>query len=125
MIKELSIVGFRGFGEEQTIPFALPDGNVEGSGLTIMTGANNAGKTTIIESIRAFNNGEPPTFSEGKRNAKADYRVKLCLTDEEDKEYTIETVSNGGSSTKRNNTKNHSFYIVQSRRAIDFEFHTK
>ena len=122
MIKELSIVGFRGFGEEQTIPFALPDGNVEGSGLTIMTGANNAGKTTIIESIRAFNNGEPPTFSEGKRNAKADYRVKLCLTDEEDKEYTIETVSNGGSSTKRNNNKNHSFYIVQSRRAIDFEF---
>lgn len=43
MIKELSIFGFRGFGEKQTLQFALPNGQV-GSGLTIITGANSAGK---------------------------------------------------------------------------------
>ena len=55
MIKELSINGFRGFGEIQTIVFSLPDGEHEGSGLNIITGANNSGKTTIIESIKLEN----------------------------------------------------------------------
>lgn len=51
MIKELSISGFRGFGQTQAIKFSIPDNERVGSGLTIITGANNAGKTTIIESI--------------------------------------------------------------------------
>lgn len=53
MIKELTISGYRGFGNEQTIKFAIPDNTKAGSGLTIITGANNTGKTTIIESIQA------------------------------------------------------------------------
>lgn len=44
MIKELSILGFRGFGQAQTIKFSIPDEEHIGSGLTIITGANNAGK---------------------------------------------------------------------------------
>ena len=47
MIKEIRISGFRGFGSSQTIPFAIPDAQKSGSGLTIITGANNAGKTTV------------------------------------------------------------------------------
>jgi len=65
MIKALSIHGFRGFGEKQTLTFSLPDGRTVGRGLNIITGANNTGKTTIIESIRAFNGSQEPTFSEG------------------------------------------------------------
>lgn len=68
MIKELSISGFRGFGQTQTVKFSIPDQEHIGSGLTIITGANNAGKTTIIESIRAFNGSDSPSFSEGRRN---------------------------------------------------------
>lgn len=48
MIKEISIHGLRGFGEERTIYFAIPNG-VSGGGLTILVGANNTGKTTISE----------------------------------------------------------------------------
>ena len=51
MIKELHISGFRGFGNSQQISFAMPDGQTLGSGLSIITGANNSGKTTIIEAI--------------------------------------------------------------------------
>ena len=36
MIKELQIEGFRGFGERQTIKFALPDGKTNGSGITFL-----------------------------------------------------------------------------------------
>lgn len=70
MIKKLTIHGLRGFGEERTIHFSIPDNNKIGSGLTIMVGANNSGKTTIFEALRSFNSSEemPPSFSERKRN---------------------------------------------------------
>lgn len=122
MIKELKILGFRGFGQEETIPFAIPDGKTPGSGLTIITGANNSGKTTIIESIRAFNGTQSPTFSEGKRNILNDRRVLLSLKDEKNQLYTISTVESGGSSSYKNPQSNFTHYILPSRRAVSFEF---
>ena len=47
MIRELQISGFRGFSLKQTIPFAIPNKQKLGSGLTIITGANNAGNSCI------------------------------------------------------------------------------
>lgn len=125
MIKTLSILGFRGFGEKQTISFALPDGKKPGSGLTIITGANNTGKTTIVESLRAFNGNQEPTFSEGRRNVRTDGKVELVLTDENGLVYTIASVPGGGSSTIRTVSEgdfHHQFYILQSRRYVPFEF---
>ena len=101
MIKELSISGFRGFGQAQTVKFAIPDKKHAGSGLTIITGANNAGKTTIIESIRAFIGNDSPSFSEGRRNHMTDGKIALSLTDENDKIYTVTSVPGGGSSTQK------------------------
>lgn len=123
MIKELSICGFRGFGEKQTLQFALPNGQI-GRGLTIITGANNSGKTTIIESIRAFNGyyGNTPSFSEGRRNKKANERVELIIKDKNGNESSIKTVSHGGSSTVKEGDIPFQCYIVQSRRAIPYEF---
>ena len=74
MITSLMIHGFRGFGEEKTIQFALPNGS-SGSGLTIFVGANNSGKTTILEALRSFNSSKdsPPSFSERKRNSALRY----------------------------------------------------
>ena len=122
MIKELSISGFRGFGEAQTIKFSIPDGENAGTGLTIITGPNNAGKTTIVESIRAFVGKESPSFSEGKRNQIAGGKINLNLIDETGNEYTIASVSEGGSSTTRNGEAALNSYVVPSRRAIPYEF---
>lgn len=122
MIKTLSISGFRGFGVPQVVKFAIPDQEREGSGLTIITGANNAGKTTIIESIRAFIGDDSPSFSEGKRNQKTNGKVELRLTDEGDKVYTISSLPGGGSSTKKSEKPDLKCYVVPSRRAVPFDF---
>lgn len=122
MIKNLCISGFRGFGQTQTIEFSIPDKDQIGSGLTIITGANNAGKTTIIESIRAFIGSESPSFSEGKRNQMTNGKVTLALTDENDKTYTITSVPGGGSSTQKSEPFSLNYYVLPSRRAISFDF---
>ena len=131
MIDTLSIAGLRGFGTEQTITFAKPDCQNEGSGLTFIVGANNTGKTTITEAIRAFNcdnTSQPPTFSEDKRNKKyGDGRVLLKLTDEEHHVYTIKTVEYGGSMTELSASEGarwHSqqVFVLNSRRSMQYEF---
>ena len=123
MIKELTISGYRGFGKEQTIKFAIPDNIKAGSGLTIITGANNTGKTTIIESIQAFNGHETPSFSEGKRNINTQSKVSISLIDDQNKKCSITSLPNRGSSTKRVPEEyTHKSYVIPSRRAVEYEF---
>ena len=102
MIKNISIHGLRGFGEERTISFAIPQEGVKGSGLTILVGSNNAGKTTILEAIRSFNcsQNEPPSFAERKRNIKCENgKVHLLLKTTDIGDYRIDTIDSGGSTT--------------------------
>lgn len=122
MIKELQISGFRGFGLKQTISFAIPNKQKSGSGLTIITGANNAGKTTVIEAIRAFNDSESPSFSEGRRNIKTDGIVQLQIKDSSGNTACIESIPGGGSSTQKTGQVSSENYILPSRRAVPFEF---
>lgn len=122
MIKSLSISGFRGFGIKRTIQFALPDGQHAGSGLSIVMGSNNSGKTTIVESIRAFNGVQAPSFSEGKRNSQTNGIVNLHLIDENDCEYEISSVEGRGSSSRKKEAFQLKYYVVQSRRGFSPEF---
>ena len=46
-LKNMKILGYRGFQQEQLISFAMPDLINIGSGFTIITGSNNAGKYSI------------------------------------------------------------------------------
>lgn len=77
MLKKLTIANFRAFGEEQNIEFALPNGEA-GSGLTILVGPNNAGKTTIIETIAQFFSGDDFEASRVMRRASGE--LKICAT---------------------------------------------
>ena len=133
LIKQISIHGLRGFGQKQTIEFAIPNQKV-GSGLTIFVGGNNTGKTTILEALRAFNSTthEPPSFSERKRNIKCDEgAVHLTLQTVDNEKYEIHTIESGGSSTTytKNKTTDGEWweplelFILQSRRFVEYEFH--
>lgn len=75
-LKTLSIAGYRGFNEKCVINLAVPHKQREGSGLTIITGANNSGKSTVVEALRARSGHQTPSFSEGIRNKHADF-VKI------------------------------------------------
>lgn len=130
MIDNISIHGLRGFGKQQSIQFAIPN-DKEGSGLTILVGANNSGKTTILEALRSFNAIEdnPPSFSERKRNIKCEngkVHLKLQMTNGDN--YTIDTVESGGSTTKI--VKKHgpwglglNIFVLPSRRFMEYEFY--
>lgn len=96
----LTILGYRGFATEQTINFAVPTGE-PGSGLTVIVGPNNAGKSALLETLGFFGSTEPPSFSAGKRNKKAGDRVRIRLKIDNGQgntqEYRLETVNASGS----------------------------
>jgi len=122
-IVEMKVKGFRGFTETATINFGVPNGK-RGSGLTLFVGPNNAGKSSIIESITAI--AQPtrnsPTFSEGKRNIKSGDKVSISIKDNAGREKKLTTVSTGGSETDMtpDNTmpSGDQIFIVPSRRTF-------
>lgn len=95
-IKNLSIHGLRGFATQQSVDFAIPNGN-PGSGITVLVGPNNGGKSTVIESIRALSLDSEQSFTVGKRNQKAGDKVHISLTGEDDNSWVLKTVDSGGS----------------------------
>jgi energy-coupling factor transporter ATP-binding protein EcfA2 len=100
-LKYIDILGLRGFATNQRLELAIPNGRV-GSGLTIVVGQNNAGKSTITEAFAAVA-GRPNIvrhFSEGKRNKAAGDKVSIALTFSSGYQRSINTVEFGGSETR-------------------------
>lgn len=125
MYKELSINGLRGFSAEQFLSLSVPDGNY-GSGLTVLVGPNNSGKSTIIESFKALNGAKgynKPSFTEGKRNKNANDRIELTLYESEDNFVTLKTTAQGGSESEviENNLRASSvnIFVIKSRRTFE------
>lgn len=131
MIDTLTIGGLRGFGEAQTMEFPKPC-NLEGSGLTYIVGANNTGKTTIVEAIRSFDCDEnnSPSYSPDKRNK--DYKgglVELTVTvGNQSFLISTERVNSGITKTKKIGYDENAvwpdfkFFVLSARRASDHVF---
>lgn len=96
-LQQLDIKGYRGFTRQQSIRFAVPNGT-QGSGITVIVGPNNGGKSTIIECIRHIIIQNPtPSFSEGRRNVVSGDRVYLSAKLVSGLERRLKTVESGGS----------------------------
>ena len=119
-VKSLTINGFRGFSQQQTLRLAQPN-NEAGSGLTILVGPNNGGKSTIIESFSAIFNRRAASFSEGKRNKTAGDRISFSLELDTGDTYELQTIATGGSETVRssNNPPPIICYSLPSRRFFE------
>lgn len=82
MIRNLFIKGLRGFSNEQELRLSLPNGEL-GSGLNILVGSNNSGKSTVIEGLRAISQrNQLPSFTQGRRNVVAGDKVLIRVIDE-------------------------------------------
>ena len=124
-LTKLEINGLRGFATKQTIDFAMPNGE-PGSGLTILVGPNNGGKSTVIEAIRAVSLTKPPSFTVGKRNQKAGDRIQIRAFDENGNKFEVRTVGYGGSECRFSNSNSASqlndIFLLPSRRYFNPSF---
>ncbi|WP_037111154.1 ATP-binding protein [Rhizobium sp. 2MFCol3.1] len=119
-LERLTVEGYRGFTTEKSMEFAQPTGQV-GSGLTVITGSNNSGKSSIIECLRARAGHNTPSFTTGMRNAELDkVTIKMTING------VIETLSSirAGSSETSRSPRDDEFqaFILQSRRAFNSHF---
>ncbi|MES2428613.1 MAG: ATP-binding protein [Bacteroidota bacterium] len=120
-IKELSILGFRGFSQNQHLELAIPDGK-SGSGLTVLVGPNNSGKSTIIESFKYLSlRNATPSFADSKRNKKAGDKIAISLKSETNGILSLRTQSGSSESTYEENDLKKTdinLYVLPSRRAF-------
>ncbi|MFS6938021.1 ATP-dependent nuclease [Neisseria animaloris] len=117
----MKILAYRGFQQEQEIKFAIPKQNfvTEGSGLTIITGSNNAGKSSIIECLKAREGYNPPSFPNGVRNSLID-KVKIEYLFDGGCKDILMSVHKGSSETKFEGEKyEKKIFVVPSRRAFE------
>lgn len=128
-IKNLKIKGLRGFAEETNINFAIPDNKNIGSGLTVLVGPNNSGKSTIIEAIHMLNSNSDivPITS---RNIKTDGKVKIEIEDTNGNTLSLQSTENKGAFIeKKYNNKvvqhidNMNTFILSSKRSFSSTFH--
>ena len=120
-LKNMKILGYRGFQQEQLISFAMPDLINIGSGFTIITGSNNAGKSSIIECLKAREGfyGTAPSFPNGTRNSLHE-EVNIQYNFNNGHNEILKSVRKGSSETEFTN-KNTAvkFFVVPSRRAFE------
>lgn len=120
LLHRMEVSGFRGFAKPGRINFAVPNGQT-GSGLTIITGGNNSGKSSIVECLQARSGGrnqQHPSFHMGIRNHILD---TVSITYQIDKtEEVLRSRSRGSSDVIRENfVPDFRIRVVPSRRSFD------
>lgn len=71
-LKSMALSGFRGFREQSSLELGAPDGRNVGSGLTILAGANNTGKSSIVEALAFLaHTDKDVSLSSGRRNTSS------------------------------------------------------
>lgn len=116
-LEKIEIIGFRGFNTKQSVQFSIPNGAL-GSGLTIITGANNSGKSSIIECLKARGGYQSPSFTVGARNSSVDrVDIKYII---DGKEERISSLKKGSSETSKAEVNSQfQVFVLPSRRAFE------
>lgn len=121
-LRSLSIEHFRGFYDSQTIEFAIPSGPPS-SGLTVIVGPNNSGKTTILEALKKIVKNNPQ-FDKDERHPGHNVCITTTNTDSEKK---VLKTSGGSVAINDNPTlypKGSDVYVISSRRYFETYFGT-
>ncbi|MCZ0709281.1 AAA family ATPase [Microbacterium paraoxydans] len=95
---EVCVAGYRGFAEERVLRLAAPTGE-PGSGLTVLVGSNNSGKSTFLEALHFLamaRNSYQMSFAQPRRHRDRD-SVSLELAHVDGRRLKVETARPGGS----------------------------
>lgn len=100
-VSRLEFSGLRGFRTKANLRLAQPNGT-SGSGLTIVVGENNAGKSTVWEAFDSLARKmrSDVSFSEGRRNQHAEGGVRIRLDREDGSSYLLESKHSETSETR-------------------------
>lgn len=116
-LTRIEIVGYRGFKEPATLELAVPNGEL-GSGLTILTGPNNSGKSSILECLRTRSGHQTVSFTAGTRNSSVErVEIKFHI---DGREEIIKSLAKGSSETERINVdQSFQIFVLPSRRTFN------
>lgn len=93
-IKELGISNFKSFDSApSTIAFNVPDGQTLGSGLNILVGENNTGKSTVFKAVDFVRNSTKKSIEAIRNTSNPNSNVYVEITFTGDIEQTIEGFS--------------------------------
>src|SRR5690625_1028259 len=133
MVERLCITGLRAFSSTQTLQLAVPNGEA-GSGITVVVGANNSGKSTVWESLQLAAQApseELIAIPENKRNRGSEDGVHIQIHLDGDRSLEVkskhsdtssaETLLNGLSREDANRLID--FVMVPSRRQFQPYFY--
>lgn len=104
-LERLEVTGLRGFAKTECLELAIPNGEF-GSGITVLVGPNNAGKSTIVEAFAILSRSDPQdghygsSIPRGKRNERAGSKVHLRVVRQGDKASELKTIAAGGALTE-------------------------
>ena len=130
-IKNLKIKGLRGFREEVNIEFAIPDGQNPGSGLTVLVGPNNSGKSTVIEAVHLLN-GDSNIIPSSARNEKTESGVEIVAENTDGNTISLKTTKSKVAYVERRKNSQIMEYIdgnvmnafvLSSKRGVTSTFH--
>lgn len=90
MLESLTLKKYRGYESPQTIKFAHPNGKV-GSGLTLICGSNNSGKSSLFHALKKFHDETPdprrymrqPTLERDEKHVNGETLLTLASCDGE------------------------------------------
>lgn len=101
-IKTLNLMGYKCFKDEITLNFSIPDGSI-GSGLTVIVGPNNSGKSSILGAMSLlFSN-----VNDIPKNIRSNEDFLIEVIDSNNESYKIEEHSIDGSKVLRFKNDNH------------------
>ena len=112
LLKSITVQNYRGFFEDGgSVAFAPPDSSKNGSGLTVIAGPNNTGKTSLIEALLL---GDGLNITKPERHEDKTVHIEIIFTDDSGQERK-QVINNNehGSRTKRTGDELGKFIILE------------
>ena len=110
---KFTIRNYKCFQNEQSMKFAVPKNDVNGSGITYLVGSNNSGKTTVIEGMSIKDQKD---IRGSERVSSGDPEFQLFENDTVVRRCILERTENSTITEKPKLSDDNTFEIISSRR---------